>query len=393
VEPVLVFGLLWSAMAVVSWLDQRAFRQEREWPEASLDEQIDAIPRDDRGLDVSARWFEGPRGKGTRLRIAGVWARLTIRTQGTSGLETGDPVFDRTFRVAGPRAAVLAAMSAATRRALLQLAQRGEVRSWTVGVAAGTLRLDVIAQGSPVEVARAALAVAALLAEPADVPAGLLDNVRRDPQPGARLQSLRALRRDHAGQESTAAAVSSALLDPDPEVRLEAALASGAAGRPKLLAMAADEQVDDSCSARALDGVSAPTLPEVAAILESALDPATQRPRRPFTLRACADALGRLGEDAVPLLARALRARHTAVGLAAVRSLERINTVVAVLPLREAADGDDAEVAAAAARALSFVQGHLTGTAGRVSIAQAEGQLTVVDDPRGRVSEPKAESA
>jgi hypothetical protein len=387
-----MMALLWTAGVVASWLDNRYYRKEREWPEAFLEEQIDALPRDDRRLDVSARWFDGPNGKGTRLRIAGVWDRLTLTMQGASGVETGDPVFDRMFRLVGPRAPVLAAMDAGTRDALRHLAKLDEVRWGSLSVAAGTLSIDVTARGTPAAVAQAALPVAALLVEPPDVPAALLANVRRDPQPGVRLHSLRALRRHAPGHETTAAAISSALLDPDPEVRLEAALASGAAGRSALLALASDPEADDSCSARAIDGVSAPTLAELAAVVELALDPATQRPRRPYTLRACADALGRMGEEAVPLLAQALRSRNTAVGLAAIRSLERINTVVAVLPLSEAADGDDPEVAAAAARALSFVQGQLTGSAGSVSLAHGEGQLTVIEDPRGRISEPEAET-
>jgi hypothetical protein len=170
-----------------------------------------------------------------------------------------------------------------------------------------------------------------------------------------------------------------------------AALALGADGARVLADLARDADADDVSSAGAIEALRTLPLSDLERILRASLrrSPQGLLPVRPFTARACADALATCGDAAVPLLADVVRASSEAVGLAGVRALRRIGTVEAVLPLTQAAESGEGAVRSAARAALEDIQAGLAGSRGAVSLAGGDaGTLSLADDPSGRVSLP-----
>jgi HEAT repeat protein len=150
--------------------------------------------------------------------------------------------------------------------------------------------------------------------------------------------------------------------------------------------------VDDACSAQAIGALRDATAHELSPILETAHRPQRLRkaPPRPYTARACVEALGRLGEDAVPLLDAALRSENEAVALATIRVLDRIGGPAVVMSLQAAVEHHGGEVRRAAETALGDVQARLVGTPGQVSLTTGDtGQVSLAEDGAGQLSLPE----
>jgi hypothetical protein len=392
-------------VAVLLW---HAKLQDPEWgarsPDRELDDPVgekalqDALGPLPDGLALSVRGCEwaaeigNGTDKGTRLVLKGVSPHLTISAGGAVDVGVGDAVLDGALTLLGPPALVRATLDLAARSALLTLA-RSTIRAGSLKVRDGELRVDVPQADTAalVRTARAAVAAAALLQAPSDVVARLCANVERDIVPGVRLASLQTLVRDFPDDARTPAAVRAACEDRDGDVRLAAARALGAEGRGVLLALARDFHVDDAASAQAVDALRDVSLAELEAILAATRGRSrgdeTQPPARPYTARACVEALGRLGDSGVPLLDTAARSDSEVIARAAVRSLEKIGGPAVVGPLQDAIRHQSGDVRRAAEVALGDVQARLTGSPGQVSLAAGEaGQVTLSEDVAGRVT-------
>src|SRR5262245_250464 len=340
--------LFWGA--VLAFLVWRAALEDREWgqkwPGRALPDPegeralLAALGPVATGLTLSARKCEwarktGPGShRGTRLVVKGVCPQLTLGVESGVDVEVGDAALDGVVSLMGPPALVRAMLDKPAREALLALA-RSPSRPGSLRVRDGELRIDVGERDSARSVASLALAAAVRLQAPADVPVRLLANAREDDDAAVRLKSLRTLVREFPDHAATAAALQAACGDGDGDVRLAAARALGADGRPVLLALARDTKVDDDCSAQAVDALADASAAELGAILEVAQRTPHRpgAPWRPHTARACVEALSRHGKDVVPLLDQALRSENEAVALAAIRALDRIGGPAVVVPL------------------------------------------------------------
>jgi hypothetical protein len=325
--------------------------------------------------------------------VSGLCPQLSIRFGSGTDVEVGDGDLDGPLTLMGPPPLVRAMFDGPARRAFLAVA-RTPMRKDTFKLFDGELQIDVVesevAQLEPL--ARLLLAVAQQLQAPADVPARLAKNARDDEDAGVRLVSLQTLVRDFPGHAQTTAAVLSACDDVDGDVRLAAARARGAEGRSLLLALARGTEVNDACSAQAIDALRDATADELAPILAAAQrgQGSSKAPSRPYTVRACVEALGRLGEDAVPLLDGALRSQNEAVALATIRVLDRIGGPAVVMSLQAAVDHHGGDVRRAAETALGDVQARLVGTPGQISLTTGDtGQVSLAEDAAGQVSLPE----
>ena len=338
------------------------------------------------------------------------------------GVDVGDPRFDAEFVALGVAARVLARLDAPTRAAALALVT-GSVRVARVGLAEGSLEVEVpasgFARGHPgLETAgRAAVALARLLAPPLDVDARLVENLRRDPEPGVRLQSLLALVGHLPEGSARREALRQAARDPAPAIRLHAALALGDEGHALLVALADDTAAPDDCSAHAVRALGA-AYP--AARAEATLAHGLTRPGRHETTAACISALVSQGPAAVGALGRALvaapadLAETLAIAVAgcgpalaeapllaalatgdaareraATRALARVGTAASVLPLREAAARRLAgPLRGLVHEAVAAIQSRIAGAPGTLSLADPRpaGQLSLSDPPDGRVA-------
>jgi hypothetical protein len=319
---------------------------------------------------------------------------LGIARESRADIDLGDPSLDARFAFQGPRSLLSAMMDHETRQDLLALAGMTACRPDSLTVADGTLRVDAwrpryrSARTEMVRVAKRTLALAERLRATTDIPARLARNALDDPLRHVRLTSLRTLLREHVGEHVTRDALRRAAAHPDPELRLLAGQGLGEAGRPTLLDLARDAAIEDETSAGAIEALRNLSFADLEAVVRSS-GPARLMPARPFTLRACADALAAHGAAAVPLLAEVVQSRNEAVGLAGVRALRQIGTVEAVLPLTQAAESGVEAVRKKARVALEDIQFGLKGIRGAVSLAGAEaGQVSVVEDRAGRVSLP-----
>jgi hypothetical protein len=393
-------------VAVLLW---RAKLQDPEWGARSPDRELadpvrekalqDALGALPDGLALSVRGCEwaaetgSGTDKGTRVVLKGVSPHLTIGVGTAVDVGVGDATLDGALTLLGPPALVRATLDLAARSALLALA-RSTIRAGSLKVRDGELRVDVphADTATLVRTARAAVAAASLLKAPSDVPGRLCANVQQDIVPGVRLASLQTLVREFPDDARTAAAVRAACEDRDGDVRLAAARAlGGAEGREVLIALARDFHVDDAASAQAVDALRDVSLAELEAILAAARGRSrgdeTQAPARPYTARACVEALARLGDSGVPLLDRAARSESEVIARAAVRSLEKIGGPAVVGPLQDAIRHQSGDVRRAAEVALGDVQARLTGSPGQVSLAAGEaGQVTLSEDVAGRVT-------
>ena len=348
-------------------------------------------------LFVSRR--RGPGGRCARIAVRGVCPEIRIGPESGADVDLGDAAVDDLLAFHGPRPLLGAIMDAATRAALRDLARAPQVRPDSIKVDAGTLTVDARwgrlnpSKNAIVAVAAKVVALARRLQQPEDVPRELARNALEDPVRGVRLANVRTLLREHAGGEETRRVLRRAAAHADPELRLMAAVALGEEGRAVLLALARDTAIEDESCAGAIAALGAVPLADLQAILTESLRPSARLlPARPFTARACADALAAGGAAAVPLLAKVVQSRSEPVALAGVRALRRIDSAEAVLPLMQAAETGEGAVREAARRALENIQVGLTGSPGAVSLAGGEaGQVSVVDDAAGRVALPASE--
>ena len=346
---------------------------------------------------------------------------LPLGLGGAREVELGDRLFDGAFYVGGAPARVFAALDAATRARLLRLGGLGRV-----ALSRGELSLEVAQDDSLASFARVhaglelALDVAARLARAADPTARLAENARADPIPLVRLRCLQVLMREFGEDPATHAVALAACSDPDPEVRLRAASACGAAGGPALLALAEDPSVGDAYAAAAVAALGRQlSLERASSLLERAL-----RERRHETARSCVASLGAHGEPAVAPLARvlALRLDHVADAaaralgatgaasaesalllaladprgtgrLAAAEALAHVGSAAAVLPLKEVvARAGRGELARTARQSIAAIQSRLPGASpGQLSLAEGgSGQLSLAEEG-GRLSLPEGE--
>jgi hypothetical protein len=243
------------------------------------------------------------------------------------------------------------------------------------------------------DVLAALLEVAPRLVAPPDVAARIAANLRDEPEPGARLQSLLLLAREFPTHPATRAALLAGRSDASPEVRLRAAVALGDEGRDTLVALASEEGVGDGVAARAVSALGARIPLDVGvAVLRRALS----GDGRPDTAVACLDTLGTAGRaEAESLAIEALRSDAPPVRTAGARALGRLGTVGAVAALHEAMNRGELP-RGAGRQAIAGIQSRLAGAApGQLSLAGGEaGALSLADGEPGRLSladdEPEA---
>jgi hypothetical protein len=456
VEPVLGFlfaGLVGSIVYLLSAEKGRA--RARGWREAARAASLTdveetetlGVPRQLTGLASGLRvrlegYRRGKYERGTRVTIGplghGPYG-FALRREGLgtafekavgeTEIEIGDRHFDDEFYVQGAAPLARALLDAETRRRLGMLF-RGELgvetRRVRVALAGDRLQVELRERsfannGENLRVILPkVLAVARRLVAPADVPARLTSNLGEEPDPRVRLACLQTLVREFPDSSATRAALLAARSDASDEVRLRAAMALGAEGRPTLLSLASDETTLDACAGRAVGALGEHLEPSRAAEI---LDRARQS-RRVATAAACLEALGRRGggdfvarlstvlheetadlaaiaaaalgetglEAAEAPLVAALACVSTPVRIAAARALGRVGGVSAVPPLREAGEqARDRDLGRAVRQSIAEIQSRLKGAApGQLSLSEGlagDGRLSLADDDAtGRVS-------
>ena len=467
------FAVGGTALRLAAWLSRRR-DLDGPWREAARRVGLLAVEPTDEGiggwtgsLRVRLSRFEGANDtRGTRIRVSGpsVVDRLTVRAEslatgllhraGRGDVETGDVAFDRSVWVSGPETLALALLDAPTRASLAslvggQLVRPGRLAFWADGfLDGGLLQVDVhevppderralrpadepeatrtlYLGGSPdhlPEALDAVLALARRLAPPPDVPRRLAENFRTEPEPAVRLRLLERLTSEHVSHPVATECLRAALEDPDADVRVRAAVETGAAARPVLLAVARGEGALDATSARAIGILGASlSVAEATAVLRDAL-----RLRKKETARGCLRALGARGAEAIAMLGRVLAVEREDVGewaaealaatgapeaepalvvalgapderrrAAAALALGRVGTVAAIPELRRLEE-EDAGARAAARQAIAQIRGRAAGAepgqlslaggeTGRVSLADAgeAGRLSLATRPGG----------
>jgi HEAT repeat protein len=426
VEPLV--ALLGGAVAAsVGYLIASAQRRGRlaAWRAAAARAGLEGVAESEGGLfggaflegragPVRVRFQAYHRGKeehGTRITISGFGhgaGGLTLRREGLATafekrvvgereIEVGDPRFDEEYYVQGQGPLALALLDQETRRGLGRLL-RGRVEvpgseavsirpSLSDGVLEAQVREGVFSPGREriPDVLAAMLEVAPRLVAPPDVAARIAANLRGEPEPGARLQSLLLLAREFPSHPATREALLAGRSDASPEVRLRASMALGDEGRDTLVALTSDESVGDGVAARAVSALGARIPLDVGlAVLRRALS----GDGRPGTAVACLDTLGTAGRaEAEPLAIEALRSDAPPVRAVAARALGRVGTVGAVAALREAMDRGELS-RGAGRQAIAEIQSRLAGAApGQLSLAGAEaGALSLADGEPGRLS-------
>jgi len=326
-------------------------------------------------------------------------------------VKVGDPPFDSTFAVEGPKGTVLALFDAETRRRLRRVDAEARLE-----LHAGELRAEMRDEEKVSIVLPALLDLGQLFSQPIDIPRRLAENARHDPEPGVRIQNLLALIRDHPEDPGTLEALRASCLDVSYEVRLRAARELGDEGRDVLLKLA-EGPAPDAVSAEALSALG-PDLPfeQARFILDRAL-----RVGRIQTARLCLEVLGRHGAVAVDLLVEvlewakgelavaaaqalgetgspaaepplilALRREDKDLRVATANALGRVGSVEAVLPLKEAAESSwlHLSLRQAARQSIAEIQSRVQGASpGQLSLAQAEaGQLSLSTESAGQLS-------
>ena len=340
--------------------------------------------------------------------------------------EVGDELFERAFYVEGPMGLVSVLLDAEMRRWLMRM---NNPRN-RLEISGGKLRLETFDKELP-KVLPLFLDISRRLARPVNIPQGLAENARQDPEVGVRLRNLLVLVRGLPSDPFTLEALRNACSDPVPEVRLRAARELGAEGRG-ILEELAEGLADDAVSAKAIAFLGR-ELPyeRTIAILDRAL-----RRYHVQSARACLKALGRCGPVAVDTLAEvmaredgeisaaaavalgeigspaaepslilALQREQGDLRVAAANALARVGSAPAVLPLKEAVERfpRDPWLRRATREAIAHIQSRLQGAspgqlsllgaeAGQLSLAQAEtGQLSLATDTGGQLSLPDSE--
>lgn len=368
-------------------------------------------------LRVRLERYRPSRGKtGTRIVVVGFKKGelgLELRRQGLlDGLRgdevtIGAPDFDREVYVQWDATKALAVFDAETRWKVLDLL-RGLVsvgeKKLPVKASFRDETLEVLFDESPYSGEdRIAEAFRGVLAGVLDVTRRLvlrdspLDQIARnlasEPEPGVRLQSVRRLAREVYHSPELWDPLVAACEDPVAEVRLEAAMAVGPAGRATLRALVADEETADAVAARAVDALGVElTAGQTATELRRAL-----AQRRGATARACLAALASWGEEpkSESLMIEALASADPEVAAAAARALGKVGTAAAVATLRDATPAWPGDLRSAARQAIADIQARLTGAAaGQLSLAGGDaGALSLAEDSEGRLSLSEGQAA
>ncbi|HSD67826.1 MAG TPA: HEAT repeat domain-containing protein [Vicinamibacteria bacterium] len=425
-EP--LFGVIAAAIAAsVAYLlsSERRRAQRRTWRRAAERAGLAGVEEAEGGLfeggflagtsgPLRVRLESYRRGKyenGTKIVVTGLGhgaGGLSLRREGLSTafekrfvgereIEIGDPWFDEEYYVQGQAPLALALLDPGTRRSLGGLL-RGRVavagrRAVEVdpSLSDGVLEVRVKESGFTgnrervPEILAGVLEVARRLVRPPDVAARIAENLRTEPEAGARLRGVLTLAREFHAHPATREALLAARADASAEVRLRAASSLGEEGRETLLDLVEAAGTDDSCAARAVAALGNGLPPERA---EAALRRALGGVGRPQTAQACLEALALLGRtEAEGLILEALRSEDGAVALAAARAIGKVGTVAAVAALRESAE-QGGERRRAARQAIAEIQARLTGAEpGQLSLAGgAAGALSLADGEPGRLS-------
>jgi hypothetical protein len=304
-----------------------------------------------RPLRISVSGLPNGIGTGVEIKIESVGHKLA-EALGAEDVATGDADFDRRLLLIGPNSIVLAALDADTRRVLLHLAKR-----WNLRIADDQLQIEtrrpVVSHRRLLRAVQDVTDLARRAASRGPLMERLCDNALHDPIPEVRINNLEALARD---KKRSPEVLRAALSDPSEKVRLRAALWLGTEGRPVLLALATSAATSDECAAEAIRGLrEALSEAKALALLESALS----------------------------------RRRHPVVP-AALEALGLVGSVAAVPPLRAVIESHPLDFAMkrAADEAIARIQSRLEGAeAGQLAVAEGDaGQLTLADSAAGRLS-------
>lgn len=232
-----------------------------------------------------------------------------------------------------------------------------------------------------------ALRAARCLVSTEDAAAAAAANLRRETDPRLRVHVLRTLIAAAPTHAATEEAVREALTDGAEAMRLEAALASGEAGRPVLHALAAADDTPEAVLARTVTALEADlSSQELRALLAKAI-----ARRRTQAAIACVELLAFRGPSETDPLLRALKCADPGVVVAAAQALgAHAESREAVIALREAQvlAPADRDLADAVRQSVSAIQLRLEKAgAGQLSVAGGEtGTVSLADDPRGRVA-------
>ena len=192
------------------------------------------------------------RGLSTEIEMTGLPDAVGLLKEGLPGgrrspqhvapdIEVGDPAFDACFRVTGDERVALAAMDDETRERALDLCVHVD---FTIvdGVLRARLPRPILDDGTMRELVGELRALARGLAAGCErTHERLVHNAFADPAPGVRLRNLDVLL-GTSDPEVVERVRSEALVAPYPALRVRAAGAAGAAGRPALLSMASNRQ-------------------------------------------------------------------------------------------------------------------------------------------------------
>ncbi|HEY7215905.1 MAG TPA: HEAT repeat domain-containing protein [Thermoanaerobaculia bacterium] len=352
--------------------------------------------------------FPGPPG------LDQVWIRRRTGETIVRGTETGDEDFDQAFFIHGPMPLVCGLLDAETRRLLLRVNAKCHL-----AIAGGEIQAEMFDVQVPF-ILPLLLELGRRFVQERDFVQCLLENARRDPAAGVRINQMLLLVREHARDPRTAAVLHAACSDASPRVRLWTAQTLGDEGRDVLRELAESTE-DDDISAQAL-GIVGRELPfeRTTAILEQALQGS-----RLQTACACLEVLGGSGTaEAVNVLAKvvvqevsevatvaaqalgmsaspaaetpliqALYREWPDLRIAAAQALGRVGSARAVLPLQEAASvaqrfPRDRDLFSTTRQAIAEIQSRLPGALpGQLSLAETEaGQLSIATDPDGQLS-------
>ncbi len=335
---------------------------------------------------------------GLSLRREGLGTAIEKRVIGEREIEIGDPSFDEEWYVQGQAPLALALLDGETRRRVAALLRKrfvtpsGEWVDVDPSLSDGLLEVRVKESGFSgnreriPQILEGVLEVARRLVKPPDVAARLGENLRGEPEPGARLRLLLTLSREFPFHAATREALLAAREDASEEVRLRAGIALGEEGRETLLELVAGTGTSDSCAARAIAALGEGLPAEQA---EATLRHALRGAGRPQTARACLEALARLGRvEAEGLILGALRSEDAPVAVAAAKALGRVGTVESVAALREAMLPRGDLLRSAGRQAIAEIQARLKGAEpGQLSLAGGEaGALSLADGEPGRLS-------
>ncbi len=345
------------------------------------------------------------------------------RAFGAQDLETGDPAFDRAFRVQGEEPYSRAALAAKARRSLL----RG-VPGWSLDVTDGAARIgrsDLLELSARiVPDVEALVAIAAALAMTArEIPGRLAESASEDPEPVVRARCGELLLSAYSRDPSTLGFARRASATPGHLHRLAAAGALGSEGIAVLAALAANPEEGNATRRGAADALArvAPEETLTRFVVERLGDSDAWAIHRELLeaivargLHGAVAALGgveveRVEADTAASLARFLGARrdpaaeaallrlssHSAfdVRIEAVRALGTAGGVSAVARLHAVAHGllEPLALKSAARDAIAAIQSRLSGAeAGQLSVADAadgRGGLSPARDEAGGLSE------